>query len=139
MNIGIHFFDLLIWIFGNVVDTKLPTLSKDLVCGTLEFKEAKVQWFLSINGNYLPKKLKNKNIRTLRSIVVNNKRVSLDFKFENLQSLCYKNILKQKGFSPKDCYNSIDVVFRIKKLPMNKNLENFHHPMIKSLLTQNLN
>ena len=135
MNIGIHFFDLLIWVFGDVVDIKLHTLSKDLACGTLEFKKAKVQWFLSINGNYLPKKLKSKNIRTLRSIVVNNKKISLDYNFENLHSLCYKNIFNQRGFGPKDCYKSIEIVSRIKNLPMNKNLEKFHHPMIKSLLT----
>ena len=74
-NIGIHFFDMLTWIFGAVKSNTVQLHSHDRAAGVLELEKANVRWFLSINGSTLPKEIKERGQTTYRSITVNTEEV----------------------------------------------------------------
>ncbi len=67
-NIGVHFYDMLSWIFGEVKTNMVHLREKDKSAGYLEFEKARVRWFLSIDENALPKEVKERGQRTYRSI-----------------------------------------------------------------------
>ena len=101
-NIGIHFFDMLSWIFGgvkkNVVNLSLPNKA----AGYLELENARVRWFLSLDSGDLPPAAVNKGQRTYRSIVVDGEEIEYSDGFTDLHSLTYKEILAGRGFGLKD-------------------------------------
>ena len=75
-NIGVHFFDMLGWIFGPVVSNRVHLLERDKASGYLELENARVRWFLSIDWNDLPDEVKENGKRTYRHITVNNEEPS---------------------------------------------------------------
>jgi len=120
-NIGVHFFDLLIWLFGQpkhsqVIESKIRSAK-----GELELKNADVKWFLSINFNDLPDEIKKinennpeKQITTYRSIKINNKEIEFTEGFTNLHTVVYKETLAGKGFGIPDARPAIDLVYKIR-------------------------
>jgi len=120
-NIGVHFFDLLIWLFGQpkhsqVIESKIRSAK-----GELELKNADVKWFLSINFNDLPNEIKKinennpeKQITTYRSIKINNKEIEFTEGFTNLHTVVYKETLAGKGFGITDARPAIDLVYKIR-------------------------
>lgn len=97
-NIGIHFFDMLIWIFGEVVEFEIHESAEDRLKGTLTLKKATVNWLLSINKSDLPEEALKNGSRTYRALKINDNAFSFSQGFEDLHILSYKNILKGEGF-----------------------------------------
>lgn len=108
-NIGIHFFDLLIWLFGSVESFRLHVTKNKTVAGTLELERARVKWFLSIDSRYLPHSALQKASRTYRSIEIDNASLEFSEGFTNLHTETYKHILSGKGFGLQDVRPSIQL------------------------------
>lgn len=113
-NIGIHFFDMLCWVFGGVQESLVHLREKDKASGYLEFEKARVRWFLSIDENDLPLKHRELGRRTYRSILVNNEEMEFSEGFDELHSLSYCKILEGEGFGLKESKNSINIAYDIR-------------------------
>lgn len=113
-NIGIHFFDMLIWIFGAVNTIKVSRLQRDSAAGFLELKNARVNWFLSIDYNDLPEEVKSTGKRTYRSLTMEGEEIEFSEGFTDLHIRSYEEILKGNGFTLEDARPSIDVVYQIR-------------------------
>jgi len=119
-NIGIHFFDMLSWIFGNVQESIVHMREKDKSAGYLEFEKARVRWFLSIDENTLPEEIKTKGQRTFRSITVDGKEIEFSGGFTELHTRSYEEVLKGNGFGLEDAKKSIEIasVLRTKEIQL---------------------
>ncbi len=113
-NIGIHFFDMLIWIFGEPVHSRVIENNKRFSRGELELKYANVKWYLSINYDDLPDEIKKNNKRTYRSIKINNEEFEFTEGFTNLHTVVYRNILEGNGLGINDARPSIELVYKIR-------------------------
>lgn len=113
-NIGVHFYDMLSWIFGEVQENKVHLHENHKAAGYLEFEKARVRWFLSIDENSLPKPIKEKGQRTFRSIQLNGEEIEFSNGFTELHTESYKGILSGKGFGLQDARNSIEIVHEIR-------------------------
>jgi len=113
-NIGIHFFDMLTWIFGDVEQNIVHILQKDKAAGYLELQKARVKWFLSIDYNDLPDNIKQKGKRTFRSLVLNNEEFEFSEGFTDLHTRSYEEILKGNSFGLEDARKSIEIVYQIR-------------------------
>src|SRR5687768_1592309 len=96
-NIGIHFFDMLIWIFGPVKNVVVNQLKPDHASGYLELEKARVNWFLSINYDHLPQEVKSNNKRTFRSLSLEGKEIEFSEGFTDLHTRSYEEILQGKA------------------------------------------
>jgi len=132
-NIGIHFFDMLIWIFGNVVETKTYLLRNDKASGFIRLDKARVKWFLSLDYNDLPECAKNLGKRTYRSIKLNNEEIEFSDGFTDLHTESYKHILAGKGFGLNDAKHSIDLCYKIRNSEVEPLSEYYHPYCIKYL------
>lgn len=113
-NIGIHFFDMLLWIFGDLKDAKLHFKNENSASGLLELKNARVRWFLSVDENTLPKEIKEVNKRTFRLISVDGEEVEFSEGFTDLHTKSYEDILKGGGFGLECARASIEVAHLIR-------------------------
>jgi len=128
-NIGVHFFDMLAWVFGDLKENLVYEHSHDRASGFLRFKKAKVRWFLSINEDVLPDEIKNKGQRTYRSITVDGDEVEFSGGFTELHTESYRSILKGEGFGLDDAKTSIQIVHEIRKSEFQKPVKGKVHPM----------
>ena len=128
-NIGVHFFDMLSWIFGNVQENKVHLREKHKASGYLEFEKARVRWFLSIDETTLPKEIKEKGQRTYRSITVNGEEIEFSGGFTDLHTTSYQEILQGNGFGLLEARQSIEIVHDIR----NKDvfISDNHHAFLK--------
>ncbi len=122
-NIGIHFFDMLSWIFGPLQESHVHLHDKQTAAGYMEMEKARIRWFLSIDSNNLPDKAKADGKRTFRSITVENEEIEFSGGFTDLHTLSYQHILEGKGFGLKDAFNSITMVHDIRNAPLTRNGE----------------
>ena len=113
-NIGIHFFDMLAWLFGEVQENSVHLREKDKSAGYLEFEKARVRWFLSIDENSLPEPIKKLGQRTFRSITINNEELEFSSGFTELHTKSYQQILKGEGFGLEDAKESIKIAQKIR-------------------------
>ncbi|MGZ4089318.1 MAG: Gfo/Idh/MocA family oxidoreductase [Bacteroidia bacterium] len=113
-NIGIHFFDMLIWIFGKVKENVVHIHTHDRAGGYLELERAKVRWFLSINEETLPATVREKKQRTFRSITIKGNEIEFSDGFTDLHTKSYEAILKGRGFNIIEALPSIEVVHDIR-------------------------
>jgi UDP-N-acetyl-2-amino-2-deoxyglucuronate dehydrogenase len=113
-NIGIHFYDMLGWIFGEVKEVQVHLREKSRAAGYIEFDKARVRWFLSIDENDLPEEVKSKGQRTYRSITVDQEEIEFSGGFTELHTESYKKILKGNGFGLIDAKPSIEIVHQIR-------------------------
>ena len=127
-NIGIHFFDMLTWIFGAVKSNKVQLHSHDRAAGVLELEKANVRWFLSINGSTLPKEIKERGQTTYRSITVDTEEVEFSNGFTDLHSESYKQIIAGNGFGIEEARTSIDIVHDIRNQKPS-GLKGEYHPL----------
>ncbi len=118
-NIGIHFFDLLIWLFGEVLNYEVILNLENKMSGTLELKNADVEWFLSIDKNDLPKEAIDKNQKTFRSIKIDDKEIEFTEGFTDLHTVVYQEILNGKGFGIQDSRPSIELVHKLRNNKQN--------------------
>ncbi|MBC8320939.1 MAG: Gfo/Idh/MocA family oxidoreductase [Bacteroidetes bacterium] len=113
-NIGIHFFDMLGWIFGDVMTNTLHLLKPDKASGLLQLKNANVRWYLSVDKNELPEHAVQHNQPTYRSITVDGEEFEFSGGFTDLHTDSYKNILNNHGFGIADSRNSIEIAHLIR-------------------------
>ena len=113
-NIGIHFFDMLLWIFGDVRESSVAHLGDESAAGTLRFDNARVRWFLSVSAEHLPERAKARGQRTYRSIRIDGEEVEFSDGFTDLHTASYDDILKGGGFGIAEARPSISLVHRIR-------------------------
>ncbi len=113
-NIGIHFFDMLIWIFGEPVHSNVIVNQKRSMRGELELKHANIKWHLSINYEDLPDEIKKINKRTYRSIKINEEELEFTEGFTNLHTVVYRNTLSGNGYGISDARTSIELAYKIR-------------------------
>ena len=126
-NIGVHFYDMLSWIFGDVKKNITHVHTHDRAAGYLEFKRARVRWFLSINYDVLPDDIKAKGQRTYRSIEIEGEELEFSGGFTDLHTKVYQGILSGDGFGLEDARQSIEIVHDIRNsVPVG--LKGDYHP-----------
>ena len=113
-NIGVHFYDMLSFVFGPLEKSIVHLHETDRAAGYLEYKNARVRWFLSINEDLLPKQAQEKGMRTYRSITVNGEEVEFSGGFTDLHTDSYKHILEGKGFGLSEARTAIETVHGIR-------------------------
>ncbi|RAZ55318.1 Gfo/Idh/MocA family oxidoreductase [Campylobacter hyointestinalis] len=132
-NIGVHFFDMLSWIFGSVEKNIVHIKNEDANAGFMKLKNANVRWFLSVNYNYIPEDVKLSGKTTFRSITVNGEEFEFSGGFTELHTRSYEHILSGDGFGLDEARNSINIVSQIRKMdPLG--LKGEYHPFCKKVL-----
>lgn len=134
-NIGVHFYDMLSWVFGDIKENKVHLLSNDTGSGYLEFEKARVRWFLSIDYNNIPEKVKLEGKRTYRSITVDGEEIEFSKGFTDLHTKSYEAILKGEGYGLKEARQSIQIVHDIRNAPLTS-LKGDYHPFLDKLKSQ---
>ncbi|MBE0515413.1 Gfo/Idh/MocA family oxidoreductase [Sulfurimonas sp.] len=115
-NIGVHFFDMLSWIFGPIEENVVHVKQADANAGFMKLKNARVRWFLSVNYDYIPEDVKATGKTTYRSITVDGKEFEFSEGFTDLHTRSYEHILNGGGFGLEEAKNSINIVSEIRKL-----------------------
>jgi UDP-N-acetyl-2-amino-2-deoxyglucuronate dehydrogenase len=126
-NIGIHLFDMLQWIFGEVQENTVHLHTHDRAAGYLSLERARVRWFLSINSDTLPEAVKAAGKRTFRSITVNGSEFEFSEGFFDLHSLSYQAILEDRGFGLREALRAVRTVYDIRNMQP-AGLEGDYHP-----------
>ena len=113
-NIGVHFFDMLMWIFGDVKENLVIEHSMSTASGVLELENASVKWRLSIDSNMLPEDVKTSGKRTYRALNIDGESFEFSDGFTELHTKSYENILAGKGFPLMETKRSIELVHNIR-------------------------
>lgn len=113
-NIGIHFFDMLTWLFGPANEINTSESNKLLSKGELKLQNANVEWMLSIDRKNLPQSAIDKNMTTYRSITINGKEIEFSGGFADLHAKVYKDILEGSGYGLDDAREAIRIVENIR-------------------------
>jgi UDP-N-acetyl-2-amino-2-deoxyglucuronate dehydrogenase len=131
-NIGVHFFDMLIWVFGKVNNNVLHLSQPDKAAGRLELENASVKWFLSLDRNDLPKSEITNQYKPYRSIKIDGEEIEFSEGFTDLHTITYREILNGKGYGIYDTMPSIEAVYNIRNSkPVEK--EGKFHKLLNSL------
>ena len=130
MNIGVHFFDMLIWMFGKPEAIKVHYLDEKVASGFVELERARVRWFLSLDRNDLPKWYLEGN-KPFRSITIDGKEVEFSEGFTDLHTEVYRRTLAGNGFGIDDVYPSIDLVYGINNTKPRLPKDGLEHPFLK--------
>lgn len=117
-NIGVHFFDMLHYVFGALQENVAHQRSDTKAAGYLEYEHARVRWFLSIDADDLPDESRKQGLRTYRSIAVNGEDIEFSGGFTDLHTLSYQEILAGNGFGLEENRVAIETVADIRRLPM---------------------
>jgi len=134
-NIGVHFFDMLSWIFGNIQENTVNLHTHDRASGYLEFEKARVRWFLSINAETLPPEVLNEGKQTYRSMKLQDEEIEFSSGFADLHTKSYEDILGGNGFRIAEARSSIEIVHQIRNQhPVG--LKGEYHPFAKLSLKQ---
>ena len=113
-NIGVHFFDMLQWIFGPMQSFSVNEKTRDTNSGTLKLKQANVNWYLSINSDNLPDQAKKESLATFRTLSIEGESIEFSKGFTDLHTVSYQKILDGFGYGLKDAKNSIEIVSQIR-------------------------
>ncbi len=132
-NIGVHFYDMLCWIFGEVEENIVHVKTADTNAGFFKLKNANVRWFLSVNYDYIPQEIRDEGQRTYRSIMVDGDEIEFSGGFTDLHTRSYEEILKGNGFGLDEAYGSISTVSTIRSLDA-IGLEGNYHPFCKKVI-----
>lgn len=130
MNIGIHFFDFLTWLYGKSQRSFLHLNQPSRMSGVLELDHARVRWFLSVDANDLPAEVVAKGGHAHRSITLDGAEIDLSTGFTDLHTEIYKDILNGGGFGIDDAQPAIDLVYQIRTSTV-VSANGVAHPMIK--------
>jgi len=128
-NIGIHFFDMLSFVFGDLKENVVHYREVDCAAGYLEYERARVRWFLSVNRRDVPKNLPDGQ-RTFRSITVDGDEIEFSDGFTDLHTLSYQKILRDEGFTIDDARPSIETVARIRSTDLHPEKRD-RHPFLE--------
>jgi len=132
-NIGIHFFDLLGWLFGGLLSSQVYLSSPNKMSGFLELKNANVRWFLSIDKNDLPPEATANNKRTYRSIKINNEEMEFTEGFTELHTRVYEKILSGNGDGIDIARPSVEIAYKIRNANLTGKMEAPHPFLIKGV------
>lgn len=113
-NIGVHFYDMLTWLFGNIRENTVHIHTHDRASGYIELDRAQAKWFLSINADTLPEAAKAKGARTHRSITVDGHEIEFSEGFTDLHTVSYQDILSGNGFGLTDAATAVQIVHDIR-------------------------
>jgi UDP-N-acetyl-2-amino-2-deoxyglucuronate dehydrogenase len=123
---------MLTWIFGEVKINKVHLIRPDKAAGFLHLEKAKVRWFLSLDYNDVPTKVKEKGIRTYRSLMMDSQEIEFSEGFTDLHTESYREILANKGFGLMDSKHSVAIVHEIRNAqPIG--IKGDYHPILKNL------
>lgn len=129
-NIGIHFYDMLAFIFGDVQENIVHISSHDRLAGYIRFQKARVRYFLSINAKTLPPEVAAKGQRTFRAITIGDEAFEFSNGFTDLHTESYRKILAGQGFGLDEVRNCIQIVYDIRNAqPVG--LVGDYHPLAK--------
>jgi UDP-N-acetyl-2-amino-2-deoxyglucuronate dehydrogenase len=129
-NIGVHFYDMLSWVFGDLKKNIVHLHEHDRAAGFLEFANARVRWYLSINYDNIPVDVRNTGKRTFRSLSVDGESFEFSDGFTELHTQSYQHILAGKGFPLMEAKTAIEIVHDIRtQTPIGANGD--YHPFVK--------
>jgi UDP-N-acetyl-2-amino-2-deoxyglucuronate dehydrogenase len=129
-NIGIHFFDLLLWLFGPAGESRVHYSDARRMAGFLELERAEVQWFLSVDAKDLPFTVEAGKRSTFRSITVDGEEIEFSEGFTDLHTRTYEETLAGRGFGIEDARPSIELVYRIRSAPIAA-IDGSAHPRLR--------
>ena len=130
-NIGIHFFDMLMWFFGNSDKNELHIRENNRMSGFLELENADVEWYLSLESSDLPPEAVGKT--TFRSITIDDEEIEFSGGFTDLHTRVYEEVLAGNGFGIDDARSSIELVHQLRTMPLTQNRESTVHPYVQKL------
>ena len=132
-NIGVHFFDMLTWVFGKMKENLVHVLSETRAGGLLKLEHASIRWFLSIDYNDIPAPARNAGKRTFRSLRMGEQEIEFSDGFTDLHTEMYREILAGRGFGITDASQSIDIVYHIRNAtPIG--LTGDYHPILQTVI-----
>ena len=129
-NIGIHFFDLLAWLFGRALHVEVHARTPTVNAGYLELEGARVRWFLSIDPSFVPEPLRRQGKRTYRSIAVDGEEVEFSEGFTDLHTEVYRKTLAGEGFGLDEEAEAIRVAALLRTLPLSQPSPENRHPFL---------
>jgi UDP-N-acetyl-2-amino-2-deoxyglucuronate dehydrogenase len=131
-NIGVHFFDMLTWIFGNPGKNIVHLSEKNKAAGYLELENARIRWLLSLDSRDIPARTRQEGRRTYRSIMVDGEEFEFSEGFTELHTMTYREILEGRGYGLEDARRSVETVFAIRNaVPVG--LKGDYHPLLKNI------
>jgi len=131
-NIGVHFFDMLSWIFGDVKENKVHLLTERKGAGLLHLEKATIRWFLSIDQEDIPQEIRKTGKRTYRSLVMDGQKIEFSEGFTDLHTEMYREILAGRGFGIMDSKQSIQIVHQIRNEDPT-GIKGDYHPILKEI------
>ncbi len=131
-NIGVHFFDMLHFIFGNLKESKVHYMDQYKAAGYVEYERARVRWFLSIDANDLPDEIRGKK-STYRNLDINGEQLEFTEGFTDLHNICYREILANRGYGLDDARHAVETVNYIRTASLSK-LNADVHPFMSKLI-----
>ena len=129
-NIGVHFFDMLTWIFGSVKQNLVHSREDNKAAGYLELAKARVRWFLSTDYQTLPESVRLAGKQTYRSLQLESEEIEFSDGFTDLHTKSYEQILAGNGFGLAEAYSSIDIVNHIRNTGLTS-INGDYHPLIR--------
>ena len=131
-NIGVHFFDMLTWTFGEEISCEVHVKNDHIVAGYLELEKARVKWMLSVDRKYIPKEYLAKGKTTYRSIRIDGKEVEFSEGFTELHTVVYQDILAGRGYGLEDARAAVEITERIRKMNPSGTNRNTH-PLLQTM------
>ena len=114
-NIGVHFFDMLLWVFGGVKTQEVTELNSHTASGFLELERARVKWLLSIDEKQLPQQIVEAGKRTYRALTMQGAEIEFSDGFTDLHTESYRQILSGNGFGLSEARPSIELIHNLRK------------------------
>jgi len=130
-NIGVHFFDVLIWVFGNVRYHEVHLSEPARMSGIIELEKAYVRWFMSVDGADLPEQAVAAGKSTFRSMTVDDEEIEFSDGFTDLHTVVYREILAGRGFSIEDARPSINLVYELRNANASSTNGSRRHPLLR--------
>ena len=130
-NIGIHFFDMLSWIFGETKQNIVHLSEPNKAAGYLELRRARIRWYLSLDYNDIPVHARENGLRTFRSVRVDGEEIEFSVGFTDLHTVSYKDILSGNGFGLRDARESVVTAYTIRNSKPIR-LQGDYHPFLRN-------
>ncbi len=131
-NIGVHFYDMLHFVFGKLQDNRVHYNAPTKAAGYLEYENARVRWFLSVDVNDIPVEVRASGQRTYRAITANGESIEFSDGFTDLHTISYKEVLAGRGFGLEENRVAIETVAHIRNAKI-ESLVGDYHPFVKNL------
>ena len=137
-NIGVHFFDMLHFVFGAIQDNRVHYSTPETMAGYLEYEQARVRWLLSVDSKNLPSAAVTRDLRTYRSITIDGEEIEFSGGFTDLHTQSYKEILAGNGYGIEENRTAVETVATIRHAkPLG--LEGDYHPMLADIVARGPN